>query len=213
MLLDKCVCNIYDDVVHCKTLPPNLNFISLCSVWGQNAKFKYCQYFQLYDAVLGVLCVVLGTLGLYTLCSLHYCAWGTYIHQYVVCKTVNKKHTFTIRGSLSTAHSSRRYTATVGAHYQCLQTGWESSTCYNLWRMPRLWLQQASEWWSEAGWHYHHEVGILRWVEHLLYNALYIILGDGKVSIKNVGTFLFVITSQIPNSTNNHGLAFCWTIF
>ena len=37
MLLDKCVCNIYDDVIHCEMLPPN---------------FKDRQYFWLYSSLV-----------------------------------------------------------------------------------------------------------------------------------------------------------------
>ena len=48
-LPDKRACSVYGDVIHCEFPPPNLNSIFICSVWGQIAKFKDCQYFRLYS--------------------------------------------------------------------------------------------------------------------------------------------------------------------
>ena len=52
MLPDKHACNVYDDITRCKAPPPNLNSANIfsCSVWGQTAKFKDCQYLQLYGS-------------------------------------------------------------------------------------------------------------------------------------------------------------------
>ena len=49
-LPDKHARNVYNDVIRCEVPPPNLNSakIFLCSVWGQTAKFKDRQCFQLY---------------------------------------------------------------------------------------------------------------------------------------------------------------------
>ena len=46
-----CVCNVYDDVIHCKAPPPNLNSANIFKArfWGQTAKFKWqaIQYFEM----------------------------------------------------------------------------------------------------------------------------------------------------------------------
>ena len=49
MLPDTCTHNVHDDMIRCKTPPPNLNFanIYLRSVWSQTTKLKDRQYFQL----------------------------------------------------------------------------------------------------------------------------------------------------------------------
>ena len=49
MLPDKRACNVYDDVICCEAPPLKFCQYFLRMVWGQTAKFKDHQYFQLYE--------------------------------------------------------------------------------------------------------------------------------------------------------------------
>ena len=89
--------------------------------------------------------------------------------------------------SLSTAHSSWRYTATVGPHPHCLRGGPRPGTCHNIWRVFKF-RPWGIRWWStQAGWY---SCAGVWWAQHIPY---YIALGC--MSIDNV----LMRVEQVPN--------------
>ena len=72
--------------------------------------------------------------------------------------------------SLSTAHSSWRYTATVWAHPHILQNGGEQSSHYYIWGMPTLWPKYIIWWWPQTGWY--NGPGVW-WAEHTPFCTIY----------------------------------------